>query len=382
MKMIKKTWMAILFILASSLTVGAQNSIRYFKKHMLCQQGDAMNVLDFDLEWPEYLNGTTADTLQMRIQHALFQHTAPTWLQAMDAFVAGYGKEVKGSLTTLPEDDKFCYVDCQVREVGMWKNRFASFEVISNSQPQKNSPCKEFHHSTIITYDIQSGECLSRDQILRMSRITGNPNYSQRFSALLLKYVDSPLGGMPSSISMGNNIGIGNNHLVIPYVAYGDDADDYMDAVAYVPLSELDDFLTKEFSKRLAQESSATSLSNAEMKNEHGIPTDVDLLDVVDAPEKKAAFALPGTTFAAYVTQNLQVPELAKMEGVSGKALASFIVESDGTIKDVSIIRPSSPSIDREIVRIFRLMPRWNPAKMNGNSVRSRQFLPLTIKLD
>lgn len=383
MKIMKKVLIAVLFVFAYSLTVNAQNSIRYFKKHLLCQQGEAMNVLDFDVEWPECIGGNTVDSLQMRLMKALFNRVAPTWLQAMDEFVASYGDEVKEPLTALPADDKFCYIDCKTHEIGFWKNQFVSFEVTVDCTPNKSSRCKEYHYSAMIAYDVQKAKCLTREEILRMSRITSNPTYSQQFSALLLKYATSPLDGVPTSISIGRNIGIGANYLVVPYVAYGNDMDDYVDVKAYVPITELNDFLTKEFAKRLELVKSSETVISKGQGEERGLfPKNLDLEDVFDTPEEKAIFALPKYTLSTYVAQNFSLPPLAKWENASTKALASFVVETDGSINTVNILRPSSPSIDRELVNVIRLMPRWNPAKSQGKAVRSRQFLPLTVKLD
>lgn len=382
MKIMKKVLIAILFVLTYSFTANAQNSIRYFKKHLLCQQGEAMNVLDFDVEWPEYIGGTTVDSLQVQLMKALFSRVAPTWLQAMDEFVASYGDEVKKPLATLPDDDKFCYIDCKIREIGLWKNQFASFEVTIDCTPNKKSLCKEFHHSSMITYDVQKARCLTREEILRMSRITGNPTYSQQFSALLLKYAVSSLGEVPTSISIGRNIGIGDGYLVIPYVAYGNDMEDYMDVMAYVPIQELNDFLSKEFAKRLVLANSSEIIAKDKGEGKSLLNQDSDLKNVYDTPDEKANFALPKYNLSTYVAQNFSLPPLAKLENASAKALASFVIEADGTINTVNILRPSSPSIDRELVNVIRLMPRWNPAKSHGKAVRSRQFLPLTVRLD
>lgn len=384
MKIMKKILIAILFVFAYSLTVNAQNSIRYFKKHLLCQQGEAMNVLDFDIEWPEYIAGTTVDSLQVQLMRALFNCVEPTWLQAMNKFVAGYGNVVQGPLAILPDDDKFCYVDCKIQEIGLWKNQFVSFEATVDCVPNKNSHIKESHHSAMITYDVQQARCLSREEIIRMSRITGNLNYSQQFSALLLKYATTPLDDVPTSISIGRNIGIGDNYLAVPYVAYGNDMEDYVNVIAYIPIKELNDFLTKDFVKRLAQINSSLVVTPKDSREDKKFfpIVDEDLKDVVDTPDEKANFVLPEYTLSTYVAQNFSIPTLAKMENASTKALASFIIEADGTINTVNILRPSSPSIDRELVNVIRLMPGWDPAKSHGKIVRSRQFLPLTVKRD
>lgn len=370
----------MLLVLQASVAAMAQGvstrySIDYAKSHQLYLQGDAVNVIDVDVEWPSCLDGSAADSLQSHLQRLLFRHVAPGWKEARRHFLSGFGVPVDKQLAFVPDDEKFCYVCCQLREVGLWKGRFASFRAIVSCEPHKESPQKEFHNEAMFTYDIINNEVLRRDQILRMSRITESPSYSQRFSALLLGHLEKPLSISPTNISLGLNIGVGDEYLVVPFVAFGDDSSDCEDATAYLPISELGDFLTKDFQKRLTAEP---------MAGNGQVPAAVEQEDgeqVYETVDEKPEFALPGTTYTSYIMAHLQLPALAKQENASPKVLVSFVVEKDGSISDVSIVRPSSPSLDREVVNLVRLMPRWKPGKLNGNPVRTRQFLPLTIKM-
>lgn len=227
----------------------------------------------------------------------------------------------------------------------------------------------------MFTYDMIRNEVLHRDQILRMGRITESPSYSQRFSDLLLGHLEKSLSITPSNISLGQNIGVGNGYLIVPFVAFGEDPSFCEDATAYLPISEMGDFLTKDFQKRLTAEPLAGAAQ---------VPAAVEEEDgdkVYETVDEKPEFDLPGTTYTSYIMDNLELPALAKLENASPRVLVSFVVEKDGSISDVSVVRPSSPSMDREVVNLVRLMPKWKPGKLNANSVRTRQFLPLTIKM-
>lgn len=355
--------------------VGGRYSIDYVKSHQLYLQDDAVSVVDVDVEWPSCLNGSGADSLQSYLQRLLFQNGATGWKTAQHNFLARFGKPVDGKLSFVPADDKFCYVSCQLREVGLWKGRFASFLAIVTCDPRKENPQKAFHNETMFTYDMVKGEVLGRDQILRMGRIADNPSMSQLFSSLLLGHLENPLSFTPSNISLGQNIGVGNGYLVVPFVVFGEDVTYSEDATAYLPVSEVKDFLTKDFQKRLAAESNVVEAPGAMEVKEEG---DEKVYDTVD---EKPEFALPGTTYTSYIMANLHVPSLAKLENASSKVLVSFVVEKDGSIREVSVVRPSSPSLDREVVNLVRLMPKWKPGKLNGNPVRVRQFLPITVKM-
>lgn len=374
----KKIFIMLLAFQASIVgiaqSVSSKYSIDYVKEHHLYIQGDAMNVVDVDMEWPSYLNGSKVDTLQNYLQRSLFQNVAPRWKQAQQKFLDNFGVPVKQQLSSVPADDKFCYVTCQLREVGLWKGRFASFQASVDCQPQKDSPQKGFYRDTMFAYDMINNEVLERDQILRMSRITDSPSYSQRFSALLLSHLEEPLAALPSSISLGKNIGVGNEYLIVPFVAFGESTTDFVNATAYLPISELGDFLTKDFQKRLAMDPKAGITDTTDISE--------DASDkIYDTVDKKPEFSLPGTTYTSYILDRLAVPPLVKFENASAKVLVSFVVEKDGSIHEVSIVRPSSPSLDREVVNLVRLMPKWKPGILDGKPVRTRQFLPLTIKM-
>ena len=379
-KIVMKKILIIWLVLQASVAAVAQGvstrySIDYVKNHQLYLQGDAVNVIDVDVEWPSCLNGSGVDSLQIHLQRLLFRNVAAGWKEAQRKFLSGFGVPVNGQLAFLPDDDKFCYVSCQLREVGLWKGRFASFQTVVACNPHKESPQEGYHHETMFTYDMINNEVLHRDQILRMSRITESPSYSQRFSALLLGHLAKALSFTPSNISLGQNIGVGNEYLIVPFVAFGEDTSDSEDATAYLPVSELGDFLTKDFQKRLAMDPKAYTAQVSADVEEDGSDK------VYETVDEKPEFSLPGTTYTSYIMDHLELPAMAKLENASPKVLVSFVVEKDGSIRDVSVVRPSSPSMDCEVVNLVRLMPRWKPGKLNGNPVRTRQFLPLTIKM-
>lgn len=366
----------ILFLCLSfglSAVLAADNArydIRYVKEHLLYRQGDAMNVVDIDVEWPEYLNGQNLDSLQGRLQEVLFQCRFPRWQDAKGQYLAKYGTPVTGMLETVPDDDKFCYISCQLREIGLWADQFVSFQTHVDVSPEKNSPVKEEHKSEILTYDLLNHTFIKRDQMLRMSRLTDNPNYSQLFSSLLLTYAPEPLPLKPTSITIGDNVGIGNRHLVIPFVAFGEDLDDNVTSTAYVPLSSLKDVLTKDFQKRLAQEPAVGTVEWG-TEEEEGTYTMVDSM-----PE----FLEPNVN--TFVTQNVNLPAEWKLDGGGNvRMLLRYVVAEDRSIQEVSVMRPCSPSLDRELVRVIKLLPLKRAGMKDGKAVKTRLYQRLTLNI-
>lgn len=353
--------------------ISQRNLVKYIKRHVVCQQGEEMNVVDVDLEWPLYLGGNTVDSLQLRLQQLAFSCTAADWQQAMGQFIAGYGTPVKGQLAVIPDDNKFCYVNVAVRELGLWQNQFASFLVSVSVDPHKDNSHKSLSSQNIVTFDLLKHEFLKRDQLLRIARITDVPSYSLQFSKLLLDNTHPALGFVPSGISLGNQVAIGTQRLIVPYVAFDDNmASEAYDA--YIPLSQLSDFLTKNFQKRLSLDE--TRVGDGAMKS----ISLGDGADVCSNPTTypKLMLSKP-TTLSTYLLSQVVLPEGIEEENPGSKVLASFIVKEDGTIGDVDILRSASPSVDRAVVTAIKLMPRLKPAMKDGKKVKVRMFVPFVF---
>lgn len=370
----KKVLFVLLFswmgLAVSAQTAGYRYHVRYVTDHLLFQQGDAMNVVDYDLEWPEYLNGEVPRVLQQRLEQELFLQVDSTWKQAKGRFEAQWGNKVVKQLAFIPDDNKFCYISCQLREVGLWKERFATFEVNVSFKPQVNSPHKEYQHQSLVVYDMINHEILNTSQIVRMNRVTNADDQGQ-FSVQLLANVEEPLQRIPSSISLGKEMGIGNQHLIVPYVAFGDNMNDYVLETAYVPFTKLDGYLTKDFLKRLQQSPVLPSSASPELDGE----------EVTSTPDVMPSLPLAGVTYQAYLAQHVKIPSSAKLEKASSRVIASFVVRKDGSVEDVSILLPCSPSVDREVAKAIKLMPRWKPGKMSGKTANVRIVVPLVFKM-
>lgn len=82
-----------------------------------------------------------------------------------------------------------------------------------------------------------------------------------------------------------------------------------------------------------------------------------------------------------YLHDNIHYPTVAAENGVQGRVVVGFVVERDGSITDVNILRSVDPSLDREAMRVVKSMPRWTPGKQNGSAVRVKYQVPVTFRL-
>lgn len=98
--------------------------------------------------------------------------------------------------------------------------------------------------------------------------------------------------------------------------------------------------------------------------------------------EQPAEF--PGGTEAMtlFLGENVKYPVVALENKIEGKAICQFIVNKDGSITDVEVVRSSGDaSLDKEAVRVINAMPNWTPAMQRGKIVRMRFMLPVVFRL-
>ena len=92
----------------------------------------------------------------------------------------------------------------------------------------------------------------------------------------------------------------------------------------------------------------------------------------------------PGGTGALmkFLGDNIKYPVIAQENGIQGRVITTFVVERDGSITDVQVVRGQDPSLDKEAVRVIKTMPKWKPGQQRGKPVRVRFTLPVQFRLE
>lgn len=102
---------------------------------------------------------------------------------------------------------------------------------------------------------------------------------------------------------------------------------------------------------------------------------------VFDVVEQMPSFPGGPSALMKYLSENIKYPVVAQENGVQGRVVVSFVVERDGSITDVKVVRSVDPSLDREATRVVKSMPKWIPGKQNGSAVRVKYNVPVSFKL-
>ena len=83
-----------------------------------------------------------------------------------------------------------------------------------------------------------------------------------------------------------------------------------------------------------------------------------------------------------YLNENIQYPQMARESGIQGRVFVTFVVEKDGSVTDVRVLRGIGGGCDEEAVRVIKNMPKWVPGKQRGKPVRVQFNMPILFKLN
>lgn len=85
--------------------------------------------------------------------------------------------------------------------------------------------------------------------------------------------------------------------------------------------------------------------------------------------------------FMKWLTRNLRYPPIAQSQRIQGKVVVSFIINKDGSIASPTIVQSVDPILDREALRVVKMMPRWKPGLQNGKPCRTMFAIPVNFQL-
>ncbi len=99
---------------------------------------------------------------------------------------------------------------------------------------------------------------------------------------------------------------------------------------------------------------------------------------VEEAPE------FPGGLKACmkFLSDQIKYPQISQENGVQGRVIIQFVVNADGTIVDPVVVRGVDPYLDKEALRVIKLMPKWKPGKQRGKAVRCKFTQPVLFRLN
>ncbi|MBQ9523753.1 MAG: energy transducer TonB [Bacteroidaceae bacterium] len=102
---------------------------------------------------------------------------------------------------------------------------------------------------------------------------------------------------------------------------------------------------------------------------------------IFETVEENAQFPGGDEACMKWLQDHIKYPQICIEQNVQGRVQVSFVVNRDGSIVDVKVLRSPDPNLSKEAERVVKMMPKWKPAKQNNKTVRSRFNLPVNFRL-
>ena len=103
--------------------------------------------------------------------------------------------------------------------------------------------------------------------------------------------------------------------------------------------------------------------------------------EVYDVVDQMPSYPGGMSALMAFVNKNFKCPKEVEELGIQGRIVCTLVINEDGSISDIKVVRPVHPLYDAEFVRVVEAMPKWNPGKHNGKPVKVKYTIPMTMCL-
>jgi hypothetical protein len=344
-----------------------QYAMRYVKEHWFLQKGDDLNVIDTDIEWPEALNYQQPKPLQSYISECLFGENTVNFDSAYHAFTAKHGQPVTKQFEKLPDDRRYCYITASARVKDLNPDKWICYAVSYEAKPERLSPVKARKDERYVLYDFGRQQVMTADMIVRQNMIQDG-YVEQDFFDTILAPLDEHDYGEIKSVSIdgawfeekGRTLGL---HITCKtdQTLLGYDI--------YMPYESVRYLITKNARKLVEKTASKP-------KPEYIVPPATWKGDsVYKTVDTMPVFRGGSEGLKTYLT-NIIPPTKSK----AGKVIASFVIDKEGWAKDIRVVGPLTPDVDRHAVNLVRGMPKFTPGKLHGQPACVRMYVPIQYR--
>lgn len=111
------------------------------------------------------------------------------------------------------------------------------------------------------------------------------------------------------------------------------------------------------------------------------VEEDIQEAEIFTIVEEMPEFPGGMNKLAEYLGKNIKYPQMARESGIQGRVFVQFVVEPDGSVSNVAVMRSLGGGCDEEAIRVVKSMPKWKAGKQRGKPVRVSYILPVNFKL-
>lgn len=365
--------LVVLFLLPIALfgqvldNTSQQYAMRYVKDHWYLKNGDDLNVIDTDIEWPEALNYERPKSLQAYMAKFLFGEDIANFDSAYHALNVKHGQPVTEQFKELPDDRRYCYITASARVKNHCPGKWIAYVVNYEAKPEKLSRIKPRKETRYFVYEIGRQQVMTPDMVIKQKRIEDGYVEQEFFDTVFAPLDEQDYGDIRSASiegawfekegkTLGLHISCKTDQTTLGYDVF-------------IPYENVRYLITKS-ARRLVEK--PTLKPNPEYiappETWRGEP-------VYKTVDTMPVFRGGNEGLKSYLA-NVAPP--AEWEG--GKVMVSFVVDQDGGVGDIRVVGSLNPVLDRDAASLVRGMPKFTPGKLNGQPVCVRIYTPIQYR--
>lgn len=353
-------------------------SISYQDEQHLIRKGNDVYVVSISIEWPERVANSDAQVLQRYLCYNVFGLPLKPLKQAKAEFLSSLGEEIDN----MPQEStiKKTYVSIDLKMLAWVENAYLSMKLVATVR-DGNKLEPDNVKTMLFSYDVHDGKILEGNDIISLDSQRGNAYASYLNYDIYSIY---SMSGMQEEIEFQR---MPDQACLMPdgvlFNLTGSGNDNGIEACVLLPTSMAKDYIKKSMYKYLEPEGIKRLQSKKTKESKEAEYAEVQEGEgaVYDVVTEMPQFEGGDNAMMEFISKNTLYPKYERENGISGKVVVQFVVNSDGTVSDPAVIKPLSPGMDREAARAIMLMPKWKPGTLNGQPVNVKVCVPVTFKI-
>ena len=341
--------------------VASKDAMLYESSRHLYKKDNKFTIISKDFEWAKGLDGSVLPELQHYLTTFFFGQSSDSYEMGWKHFEALQGKEVRAIKDDAGAEKR--YYDMGLRCLWLEPGRYISF--LARLEERNETSVITAKHS-YFTFDLINKKILTQKEVFNQTRLWQDAGIRYQFCELLDNMANSHTTDLIDWDRLPNQFALKG-----PNMLFDLGVDNAGGVYSEVRNDMIDVLFSKSFKKWQKQPLSVTATTK--LPNEAvyaSLPTDSVSPEVLPQFEGNVAAALG---------QNLSYTAFSPETTSVGRTYVSFIVDTDGSLKDIVFLTVNNIELNRAIASALQLLNGWKPALHNGKPVAYRYNLPLTL---
>ena len=354
-------FVSLVALAQSAGTVASRDAVLYESSSHLFEKADMLTSVSMELEWPKGLNGSVLPELQRYLTSFFFGQPSDSYEAGWRNFMSQHGKEVRAIRDDA--DASRCYYDMHLRCLWLEPGRYISF--LARLEERNEKAVVSSKHA-YFTFDLINNKVLTQKDVFNQTRLWQDASIRYQFCEVL----DATANGYSSDSvdwdRLPNQFALKGQNTLFD-LCTGNSGDVYSE----VGNDVIDVLFSKNFKKWLKR---SLPVAVTEKLPNEAVYTTLPSDSVF--PEVQPQFE---GNIAAAIGQNLSYTELSHEALPPGRIFVSFVVDVDGSLKDIVFLTVSNIELNRAVASALQLLKGWKPATRDGKPVACRYNLPLIL---